>query len=379
MTHSSPPSDAVVNTVVDTVVVGAGVTGLRCAHRLVDHGLAVVVLEARDRVGGRLWSVAQESTGPRLDLGATWFWPQEPRITALVEELGLPTHPQHIRGDAVYEDLQGVQRIAGNPIDAPAGRFSLGAQSVAEALAERLPEGVVRTSSPVTAVSVTEDRVRVHGEAGRIDAGSVVVALPPALAVASIDFDPPLPEPLASVAAATPVWMGSTAKVVVRYADAFWRREGLAGAAVSHRGPLREVHDMSGPEGEPPALFGFAAPPSMSGRPDELAEEGIVAQLVRLFGPRAGTPVSIDLMDWSREARTTPAGAPPSQRYDLYGHAAFQRPVHGRIHLASTETALAFAGHIEGALMAGDETARRIVDGRPTVPGLPGPPPGRRV
>jgi monoamine oxidase len=342
------------------VIVGAGVTGLRCAQRLVADGFEVLVLEARDRAGGRLRSATPEGGGPRLDLGATWFWPQEPRITALVEELGLPTHPQHIRGDAMYEDPRGVQRIAGNPIDAPAGRFSLGAQSVAEALAGRLPAGVVRTSCAVSRLSVAGDRVQVDTEVGRIDAGSVVVALPPALAVAAIDFDPPLPEPLPSIAAATPVWMGATAKVVVGYRDPFWRREGLAGAAVSHRGPLREVHDMSGPDGEPAALFGFAAPPAHSGGPDHLSEERITAQLIRLFGPEAGVPDSIRVLDWSREGWTTPAGAPSSQRYDLYGHAAFQRPVHGRIHLASTETARAFAGHIEGALMAADETARRV-------------------
>jgi monoamine oxidase len=212
----------------------------------------------------------------------------------------------------------------------------------------------------VSGLSVAGDRVQVDTAAGRIDAGAVVVALPPALAVASIDFDPPLPEPLAATAAATPVWMGSTAKVVVRYAEAFWRRDGLAGAAVSHRGPLREVHDMSGPGGEPAALFGFAAPPARSGGADDVSDERITAQLVRLFGRQAGAPDSIRVLDWSREGWTTPPGARPSQRYDLYGHAVFQRPVHGRIHFASTETARAFAGHIEGALMAADETARRV-------------------
>lgn len=348
-------------TLVDTVIVGAGITGLRSADLLVAQGRTGLVLEARERIGGRLWSLPAEAGGPRVDLGATWFWPQEPRITALVRELGIPTHAQHLDGDAVYEDLRGIQRLQGNPIDAPAGRFSLGAQSVAEVLASRLPEGAIRTSCPVTAVSRDGNRVRVATTQGVVVAKHVVLALPPALAAAAIDFDPPLPDSLASIALATPVWMGSTAKVVVRYGEAFWRRDGLAGAAVSHRGPLREIHDMSGPDGVPAALFGFAAPPPPGLRSGPLSREAITAQLTRLFGPRAAGPEAVEVADWSREPWTSPPGVPTSQRYDLYGDPVFQRPVQGRLHLASTETAQAFAGHIEGALLAADEVVGRIV------------------
>lgn len=350
---------------VDTAIVGAGITGLRCAERLAAHGRELVVLEARDRIGGRLWSPSAEAGGPRVDLGATWFWPQEPRITALVRELGLPTHAQHLDGDAVYEDLRGIQRLQGNPIDAPAGRFSIGAQSVAEALASRLPEGAIRTSCPARAVSRDGHRVRVATEGGVVLARHVVLALPPALAATVIDVDPPLPEPLASIALATPVWMGATAKVVVRYSEAFWRGRGLAGAAVSHRGPLREIHDMSGPDGEDAALFGFApGAPSGATGPEgrvSLSDAAVTSQLVRLFGPEAGNPKSIRVVDWSRERWTTPPRAPVSQRYELYGHPVFQVPVHEAIHFASTETARAFAGHIEGSLLAAEETVRRIV------------------
>jgi len=351
---------------VDVAIVGAGITGLRCALNLLEGGWGVTVLEARDRVGGRLWSPSVGPSGPRLDLGATWFWPREPRVRALMEELGLPTHPQYLEGDAVYEDPRGVQRLAGNPLDGPAGRFSTGAETVAETLAAGLPDGVVRTSCPVHRVALQGDRVQVQAGETVIQAASVVLALPPSLALASIDFDPAVPEPLASIAAETPVWMGATAKVVARYGEPFWRGRGLAGAAVSHRGPLREIHDMSGPDGEPAALFGFASSSAAPAASEGLSEARITEQLVRLFGPEAGEPESIQIADWSRERWTTPQrqeSGPSSPRYDLYGHQLFQSPIHGRIHLASTETARAFAGHIEGALMAADETVSRVVSG----------------
>ncbi|HKK94534.1 MAG TPA: FAD-dependent oxidoreductase, partial [Longimicrobiales bacterium] len=97
----------------DVVVVGAGVSGLRVARGLQDGGVGVVVLEARDRVGGRLRSVGGvdgDVPAAALDLGATWFWPGEERIRALVVELGLPIHRQYRDGDALYDDPRGVQR-----------------------------------------------------------------------------------------------------------------------------------------------------------------------------------------------------------------------------------------------------------------------------
>ena len=53
------------------VVVGAGIAGLGAARRLVDAGASVVVVEARDRVGGRIWT--DRSLGSPLDLGASWI------------------------------------------------------------------------------------------------------------------------------------------------------------------------------------------------------------------------------------------------------------------------------------------------------------------
>ncbi|WP_442576080.1 flavin monoamine oxidase family protein [Microbacterium sp. F51-2R] len=55
----------------DTIVVGAGVAGLTAARLLTRHGQKVVVLEARDRIGGRVWTVRHE--GHVTDLGASWI------------------------------------------------------------------------------------------------------------------------------------------------------------------------------------------------------------------------------------------------------------------------------------------------------------------
>lgn len=82
--------------VADFVVVGAGLCGLALTRSLVARGLSVTLLEARDRIGGRVLTRTDAQTGQALDLGATWYWHEtEPRITALLSELGLATLAQH--------------------------------------------------------------------------------------------------------------------------------------------------------------------------------------------------------------------------------------------------------------------------------------------
>jgi monoamine oxidase len=87
---SSPFSSDLPGGAVDVAVVGAGIAGLFAANRLIDAGATCVVLESRDRIGGRLLS--HDSVAGRFDLGATWFWPGEQRVAALVDELHVSIH-----------------------------------------------------------------------------------------------------------------------------------------------------------------------------------------------------------------------------------------------------------------------------------------------
>src|SRR5262245_1212099 len=86
--------------VVDVVVVGAGLAGLSAARALHEAGVSVRVLEARDRVGGRVLS-RKLSSGEVVDLGAQWLGPGQERMFALAAELGLATFPQRHSGEKI--------------------------------------------------------------------------------------------------------------------------------------------------------------------------------------------------------------------------------------------------------------------------------------
>ena len=82
----------------DVVVLGAGLAGLSAARELTESGLDFVVLEARDRVGGRTYTVPFEAAGCSVDLGAEWVAPGH--HSALVAELarygiGLESSARH--------------------------------------------------------------------------------------------------------------------------------------------------------------------------------------------------------------------------------------------------------------------------------------------
>lgn len=85
----------------DAIVVGAGLSGLYAAKCLRDAGRSALVLEAQDRVGGRVLS--QEHEGRRYDLGAQWIGPRHERMHRLVEEYRIPTFPTYTTGKKVLE------------------------------------------------------------------------------------------------------------------------------------------------------------------------------------------------------------------------------------------------------------------------------------
>src|SRR5687768_15256481 len=96
----------------DLVVVGAGLAGLSAAREAVAAGSSVAVVEARDRVGGRVLN-ADIGAGNVVEVGAQWIGPTQDRLAAVARELAVDTFPTYGRGENVIELGGRLRRYAG--------------------------------------------------------------------------------------------------------------------------------------------------------------------------------------------------------------------------------------------------------------------------
>ncbi|MBK5927606.1 flavin monoamine oxidase family protein [Rhodobaculum claviforme] len=351
----------------EVAILGAGLAGLIAARRLCAAGIALEVLEARDRPGGRILSV--DATGRPgaggFDLGPSWFWPAaQPGMTALLHDLGVPSFAQPDDGDMLFERSADTPALRMAGADQGAARVTGGVGALIRALVATLP-GRIRLNAPVAGLRLVPDGVilTIAGQGAALKARHVICTLPPRLMAGGVTLDPAGDPGMVARWRATPTWMAPHAKLVAHYDRPFWRDSGLSGMARSLVGPLAEVHDATTATGAA-ALFGFVGLPAdaraAAGRDAVIA--AAVAQLARLFGPQAARPRGSFLKDWATDPCTATAqDARPS------GHPAVTRapwvigPWATRLHLAGAETSLSDPGLLAGAVEAGTRTARMVL------------------
>jgi monoamine oxidase len=365
--HASQGNEAE-RAVLDVAIVGAGICGLALARRLAKAGAAVALFEARDRLGGRAFSVENPPSGQKLDLGPTWFWPDsQPAMVALIGELGLKAFDQHDPGDVLLmSDAEAPPAVQFSPrLHGGARRLHGGMAALVERLAAEVPGAKAHLQHVLLQARNCHEYVELRfdrrGETVITCARKVVLALPPRLMVERIHFAPPLPADLTATMQDTPTWMAAQAKAVIGFSDPpAWRARGLSGNAFVPHGQavLGEVFDACDASGERAALGGFfALPPNARERFRKGLPMLAASQFVQLFG-KALENGELHLLDWAREPFTCSeedragSGAHPDYGAPLLGAPLWD----GKLYIGGTETARDGGGYVEGALNA----ARRI-------------------
>ncbi|WP_109353960.1 NAD(P)/FAD-dependent oxidoreductase [Sphingorhabdus sp. EL138] len=345
------------------LIIGAGLSGLMAARELSKTGVDITILEARDRIGGRALSHVVNKGA--FDLGPAWFWPIfQPRMSGLVDKLGIEMLEQFEEGDFLFETKSDVKRGSFPKRYGDARRLKTGAQGLAHAMANELPEGTIQFSAEVVVLNCKAKPFVITEAGQKISADIIVVAAPGPLVV-QWDVFPPLPQELERALTRWPTWMAGHAKIVATYKTAFWRENGLSGSATSHAGPLVEVADQSDASEGLFSLFGFVGWPIAYRKENQKKlKQAALTQLSRLFGEQAGKPIAFEYQDWSEEPFTAnDIDKIALRKHPSYGERALAVDwFEGRLFLASAESSTEHGGLMEGAIEAGTRVARQIKD-----------------
>jgi monoamine oxidase len=353
---------------IDTVIIGGGLSGIYAASLLQRKKASFIVLEARNRIGGRI--VSPEHRGFFADMGPSWYWPEiQPKMARLVESLGLIGYRQFEDGLGRFQRHDGtVQTVRGYAMEPPSWRVHGGMNAIIERLCVDIPSNALLLNHPVSQIEKRADGVLVSvGELERapwaqFKARRVILALPPRLAAAAILFYPELSHELTQAMLHIGTWMAGHAKFFAFYEEPFWRHSGLSGEAFSECGPLNEIHDGSSDGDGPFGMTGFVGLPAVQRRQHPHLTEEILTQLARIFGAQASLPAAFFYRDWAQEPFTaTGYDQPPMYEHPLYQPPAGRTAIwDDTLLFSSTETSTHHGGYLEGALAAAERAAAGI-------------------
>ncbi len=354
----------------DTAIIGAGLSGLSLAYQLEREGIDYTLLEARDRLGGRILSertTVNPNSEEGYDLGPAWIWPGQPRIAELISEFGLTVFEQYSKGRLVYQEADGsVRRDLDYSAMAGSLRIAGGIGRVIDALGARTDARRILLSHAVTHIARKNEGYLITASAPTenisVSARRIVLAVPPRIIARTISFDPPLAGDVMDTMAATPTWMAAHAKLVAVYEKPFWRDMGLSGDGISRSGPLMEIHDASYPGANTGALFGFVGVPSGSrARRRPTLIKTAISQLETMFGKAAANPVDVLFKDWANDDRTATMDEIASSQHPRYGMpAAISQLSREGLILSSSECGVGSGGLLEGALEASEAAMHKI-------------------
>ena len=453
----------------DVVVVGAGLAGLTAARQVVASGRSVLVLEARDRVGGRVLSHSL-SGGSYSELGGMFTGPTQDHIQALARDVGVGLYPTYNTGNNVFvggdgrreefpsdtplgtapadpvvapdivlavtqldemakeidvdapwsaphaqewdrqtldtwlrahtsgndefmavtsaateaifgcepgelsllftvfylaasgnEDNQGTFERNFNTKDgAQERRFAGGTHLIPQRVAAQLGNRIV-LNAPVRRIVQSSAGVTVHSDAGVVNAGRAIVAIPPTLA-GRIFYEPALPPLRDQLTQRMP--QGSLMKFEAVYPTPFWRDRGLTGQVVSENGPVKVTFDVSPEAGTPGIMMGFIGgheAREWEQRSAASRRDAVLRQFAHFFGDQALSPREVVEFNWSTEVwnRGCPVAVLGPGTLIDFG-AALRQPV-DRIHWAGTETSTYWNGYMDGAVRSGRRAADEVL------------------
>jgi monoamine oxidase len=401
---------------IDVAVIGAGAAGLSAARRLARAGVAVVVLEARDRIGGRAHTATHEDMP--LDLGCGWLhsadenvlcaigreagftidetpppWRQQAFNLGLTpaeqaefgeafnafdervaeaartgddraaSHLFIPGDRWNARMDAISGALNGAKFAEVSTLDYDAyedtgvnHRVTEGYGTLIASLGEDVP---VVLNCPVERIDRSGARLTIETARGVIEAKSVILTLPTSvLASETVRFDPPLPD-LIEAAAGAPLGLASKLHMAVDGAEEFPKDSQLWGRTDTAQTGGYHLRPFGRPMIE--GYFGGDLAWGLEAEGEAAFFDFACSELAHLLGssfPKRLRVLSTSMWGaepWSRGAYSHVL--PGLGDRETGARARLARPIEDRIFIAGEATSRGFYGTAHGAWMEGERAA----------------------
>jgi len=404
---------------VDVCVIGAGLSGACIARNLASHNKSVLVLDARNRVGGRLLTAAAANVDlGGADFGGAWIWPRsEPNMANLLQNLNIQTVPMHMDGISMAYIANGKRHVI------PDGQAEMYAAcgggairvcgGASRVVSELLESHSVRLGMRVTEIDYNDKKeVKIkciemtdknnntnkNDTPTIIKCQAVVLAAPPKVLARTITFLPNLPKQKTESMIATPTWMQEYGKVAVSFPTNWWRQQRMSGISIDHVGAVATWWEAcSGSEGDGnlPTLAGFVTEQGAAMLRKLICDDSsylfefIIESLKRVYGVDANAMgtlesvasneikvqgsseqdglivtngvITVSYKSWLEDDLTNAKDDTVVDFTCDYGDRDLQSSVEP-LFFAGTETAAGAHGHMEGAVIAAERAATEVVE-----------------
>ncbi len=338
------------------IIIGAGLSGLVTANVLLSKGVNdFVILEARDKVGGRIKTING------VDLGATWFQEQHVHIQKLLEDVRVNKFYQYAKGKSilVHNSMLPAHYFESNSNEPSANRIVGGSIALIDKLSEPILNKIC-LNVKVTDIIENKKGLLLKTDGKMFSAEKVVVTVPPKLAV-ELNFIPKLPNNLIDVMKQTHTWMSNAIKVGLVFKTAFWRDKKLSGTLMSQVSPVTELYDHCSNDEKKCVLMGFVNE-ELRHVAANIRKEYILNYLEKHLGEEIKDHINYYEKDWSKDRFTSSSNLEPLYVFPQYGNDAYAKSyMDGRLLFSGTETSPVYGGYLEGAIYSGKRTANTVM------------------
>ena len=341
-------------------IIGAGLTGLTLAYLLKRENFDFQILEARPRLGGRIFTKMSGNHIP-IDLGAAWLWDYNPQMKSLLAELKLEIFPQ-IMGNTVWYQQQssaGFQKIQIPDQEQTSYRIKGGTTNLILKLASYIDKEQIHLNTQVEKISYRYSKYTIQASNKIYDTDIVINTMPPAL-VSEIEYDPELPQNYLDTAKNTHTWMQDSIKFGLGFQTAFWKELNIPVTAFSNFAAMTEMYDYSNLDGDRFAIMGFLNA-QLSHLDKKNRKAKVLEQLSQFLGKSVLDHVSYEECAWNEEPFTKAQNSIALPPHHNNGHPILRSSFHNdTLIMAGSETSSVLPGYMEGAVNSAFQTFDRL-------------------